>query len=228
MLGNKSNKLFSLKSAENSLFAGSSALILSLSHLYPELKFLAIIALVPFLWRLIKINFADSVILGFSLGSLFVIGTSLAETWLSPMAFTARFLCLSLIFALFALGVNRVKKHLGLNPVFIALLWLPLEYFLKNYAHLGFIFSPGSTDSGFLFGIGSLFGLLMVSFFIVLINSLILVLLRQFHSSKPNRRKFPAKREISLYPRKSNIILDIIWYYSLVPRSPPKIKVQPN
>ncbi len=223
MWGNNSYRLFSLRSVVNSLFAGSSALILSLSYLYPDLKFLTIIALVPFLWRLLKIEIAESVILGICMGSLFVIGTSLSEIWLSPMIFAARFFCLSIIFALFALGVNRVKKHLGFNPVFIALLWLPLEYILKNYAHLGFIFSTGSTDSGFFFGIGSLFGFLMVSFFIVLINSLILVFLRQFRGSKPLRKKFPAKRGTLLFPRKSCIILDIIWFYSLIPRSPPPI-----
>ena len=89
----------------------------------------------------------------------------------APGTFFFKLLVLSSIFSLFGIIVNRIKKHLGYCPVFIAALWLPLEYCLIRYTGAGILLDLRVADSGWLARISSLFGLLTISFFIVLVNS---------------------------------------------------------
>ncbi len=53
---------------ENFLYAGISALLLSICHLFPEYWLLSTIALVPFFWRLKTTNILNSIIIGITFG----------------------------------------------------------------------------------------------------------------------------------------------------------------
>lgn len=100
-------------------------------------------------------------------------------------------------------------------------MWLPLEHALSHYAHLGSIFTFSETDSTLLIRFGSLFGMLMVSFVVVLINSLILIVLKRVIQALRSHATFPAKDDKRPYPPFKEIILERRWYYFPDVRDPP-------
>jgi apolipoprotein N-acyltransferase len=162
---------FLLRTVRLFLAAGSSAFFLSLVHLHLEFWFLSLFALVPYLWRLKGAGLIDSAALGLILAACLSSVVFVEDLRAAPEAFLFKLLVLSFILSLFGIIVNRIKKHLGYCPVFIAALWLPLEYCLIRYTGAGILLDLRAADSGWLARIASLFGLLGVSFFIVLVNS---------------------------------------------------------
>lgn len=210
-----------LQFLEDFLYAGSSALILSLAHIYPAYWYVSLFALLPFLWRLTRANLSESVILGIILAGCYAFLVFIGEIMVSPWTFLFKLFFLSLIFSIFGIAVNRIKRYIGFNAILIAFLWLPLEYALSHYAHLGSIFTFSETDSTLLIRFGSLFGMLLVSFVVVLINSLILVVLKHVVQALRSRATFPAKEDKRLYPSFKEIILQRRWYYFPDVRDPP-------
>jgi hypothetical protein len=176
--------------------AGTSALILSLAHIHPEYWYISLFALVPVLWRLNSATLAGSIILGVILACCYAFVTFLGEAVAAPGNFILNLLLLSLVFSIFGTAVNRIKRYIGFSPVFIAALWLPLEYFLIKYPGLGGFLTFPTADSGGLIRFASLFGLLMVSFFIVLVNSALFMLLDYISriDLSIERLRFPYKR----------------------------------
>ncbi len=210
-----------LQFLEDFLGAGTSALILSVAHIYPAYWFISLFALLPLFWRLTRANLTRSVVLGISLAGCYAFVAFFAEVLLFPWTFLVKFLLLSLIFSAFAITVNRTKKYLGFNAFLIPFLWLPLEYVLSHYAHLGSIFAFPEVNSILLIRIGSLFGVLMISFVVVLINSLFLILLKRLVQALSSRKTLPVKEDKGLYPAFKHIILQKRWYDFHDPRAPP-------
>jgi len=210
-----------LQFLEDFLGAGTSALILSWAHIYPAYWFVALFALLPFFWRLTRANLYRSVILGTILAGCYAFVAFTGEILLSFPTFLFRLFLLSLIFSAFGIAVNRTKRYIGFNAALIAVLWLPLEHILTHYAHLGSIFAFPETDSALLLRIGSLFGILMVSFVVVFVNSLILLFLKHVVQALSSRKVFPAKDHKRLYLPFKEIILEKRWYYFPDPRAPP-------
>jgi hypothetical protein len=101
--------------------------------------------------------------------------------------------------------------------------WLPLEYGLSHYAHLGSFLTFPEADSTLLVRVSSLFGLLIVSFLVVLINSLILIVSEHFKRALWSRAAHPvqSKKEEQLYRALNNMFLEKRLYYILTPRAPP-------
>jgi hypothetical protein len=176
--------------------AGTSALILSISHIHPECWFISFFALIPFLWRLKRAGLFGSILLGFIMAVCYAFVALTGEALTAPGSFLLNLLFLSLVFSTFGIAVNRIKTYIGFNPVFIAALWLPLEYILTHYTALGSIFSLSNAGSGFVVRFGSLFGFLMISFFIVLINSISILIIeyagRKFISTVKSKTRCPA------------------------------------
>ena len=210
-----------LELLEDFLGAGTSALIVSVAHIYPAYWFISLFALLPFFWRLTKANLSRSIILGMSLAGCYAFVAFFADALVSPSTFLLKLVCLSLVFSAFGIAVNRTKRYLGFNAFLIPFLWLPLEYILRSYAHLGSIFAFPEVNSTILIRIGSLFGILMVSFVVILINSLILILLKHVVQAISSRKTFPVKEDKRPYPNFKNIILQKRWYYFPDPRAPP-------
>lgn len=206
---------------EHFLCAGTSALLLSIAHIYPEYWFISLFALVPFLWRLNKVNLVGSVILGIMLAGCYAFVAYTAEILVAPSAFLFNLFCLSLIFSIFGIAVNRLKRFIGFNPVFIAALWLPLEYILAHHTGLGNIFTFSNSGSGFVVRFASLFGFLMLSFGIVLINSLILMFIEHVGQKGFSKSKFKFAKEIKIYLDFEGVIPVKRWYYIPNPRAPP-------
>jgi len=252
---------FIIRLLENFLCAGSSALLISAAHLYPEFWFVSLFALIPFLWRavgrvpnppqadkkpdngiaaflnkrcrvirsirlqriLLRTRPKSVVMPGMTLATCYLLVTYPAELYISPGAFLLKLFVLNLIFCLYGIVVNRLKKCIGFNVIFIAALWLPLEYALSHYAGLEnlFTFSPDKTGLPVLLRIGSLFGMLMISFIIVLINSLILIILRQVAQVLFSRGTLSIPDDKRPYPPFKEIILERRWYYFPDVRAPP-------
>jgi apolipoprotein N-acyltransferase len=216
-----------LQFLEDFLGAGSSAFILSVAHIYPVYWFVSLFALLPFFWRLFRANLYRSVVLGIILAGCYAFVAFFVEALVSPWTFLLKFLILCLVFSAFGIAINRTKRYLGFNAFLIPFLWLPLEYILTHYAHLGSIFTFSETDSTLLIRIGSLFGILMISFVIVLINSLILILLKRVSQALSSRAKSPAKGDKRIYLPFKEIILQKRWYYFPDPRAPPPPSIVP-
>ncbi|HWR83530.1 MAG TPA: hypothetical protein VN285_09520 [Candidatus Deferrimicrobium sp.] len=201
--------------------AGSSAALLSLSHLWPELWFVTLFALVPFLWRLCNVNLRGAILLGMMLATGFVCATSVTDAALSPMSFLVRLLAFNVVFIVFGIGVNRTKKYIGLDPLIIASLWCPLEYALIRYTGLGTPFSLSEGVPGFVAGFCSLFGLLIGSLVIFLGNSLILLLAERLKTWTHTLREFLAASERKVYTVSHQIISERNWSPLCHGRAPP-------
>jgi hypothetical protein len=222
---------FIIRFLENFLCAGSSALLISGAHLYPEFWFVSLFALIPFLWRAIRVSLFESIILGGLLATSYSFVALRSELWATPGALLFTLVGLNALFALYGTIVNRIKKHLGFNVIFIAALWLPVEYALSHYAGLESFFASSPDKTGWpvktglpvLLRIGSLFGLLMISFIIVLVNSLILIIIRQAAQALLSGGRFPIRDDKRPYPPFKEILLERHWYYFPDVRAPPRM-----
>ena len=215
-----SNRLYSLLTGF--LCAGSSALLISFAHLYPEYWFVSLFALVPFLWRAIRATLPESVILGCLLATSYYLVAFPIGSGVTPDLFLLHLLGFNTIFALYAAAVNRIGRHIGANAIFVAALWLPLEYALSHYSGLGSLFALSANESDLLVRIGSLFGMLMISFVIVLVNLIVLLFLRQVVQALCAKTGLPARTDKPAYLPFKEILLEGHWYYFSNPRAPPE------
>jgi apolipoprotein N-acyltransferase len=212
-------------SVERFLWAGSSALLLCLAALYPELRFLLLIALIPFLWDCIVSDGRGALILGVTLALCYTWVTCFTDLWYTPGVFLTRLLLLAAIFSLYGLAVNRLARYVGFNAVFIALLWLPLEYTLEHLTGFQSISSVLVDRSALILRIGSLFGLLTVSFVIVLINALILICFKRVVETLRCKAACASKILKKDYPPFEEILLERFRYFFSDIRSPPSYSV---
>lgn len=203
------------------LCAAGSAILLSFSHVFGELWFISLFALVPFLWRLCHVNLRGAVSTGMMLATFFVCATSVSDLIFAPKIFLLKLLSLNMAFALFGLVINRARKSLGFDPLFIALLWFPIEYALIQYAHLGAIFSISNSGSSLLIGFCSLFGIMLGSLAIVLANSLLLLIVRYVGQWVLSRKDILTESDEKGHLSLSEVILERTWYYFPDVRAPP-------
>jgi apolipoprotein N-acyltransferase len=203
------------------LAAASSAILLSFAHVYSELWLLSLFALVPFLWRLCQVNLKGAVSLGLMLATFFVCATSVRDLIFTPKLFLFKLLALNVTFIFFGLTINRARKYLGFDPLFIALLWFPIEYVLIEYAGLGSLFSVSNSGSSLVIGFCSLFGILLGSFAIVLINSLTIMFITYVEQRLGSNSRSLLPTDIESYPQLREVILERVWYNFPDRRSPP-------
>ncbi|UCE66794.1 MAG: hypothetical protein JSU85_01930 [Candidatus Zixiibacteriota bacterium] len=159
------------------IFAGSSALILSIAYIYTDFWFIYIFALLPFLYRVVNTDLRGSVIAGLFLALSFVFVISTDNFINSPIKYVGNILLLCFTFILFSAAVNRLKRYIVLSVLLFAALCLPLEYFHKSYFEFNSVFASLKSDAGFIFRAASLFGFLSIAFLIIAVNSLLLFLI---------------------------------------------------
>ena len=142
------------------LYAGSSALLLLIANLFTGYWLLSVVALAPFLYRVIRVHPARSFRLGLILGLAFF-GVNFAND-LIIFQFSAmgRILIGSFAFAVFGWVTGTVQRRLGFSPIITAVLWVALELALIGLGFQRYILLDVSV---------------MISFAIVLLNSLFLV-----------------------------------------------------
>lgn len=165
-------------SRENLLAAGSSGVMLAFAHVHPDLWFIALFALVPFLWRLWSARRKEACPLGVVLATTYVLTTSFGDFVAAPWTVLIKLAALSIAFAAFAYAISRAKSLVGLNPLAIAVLWVPFGYVLTQYVGIGDIFFVEQIGSNLVAGFGSLVGVLLCSAVIILGNSLLLLFAR--------------------------------------------------
>jgi apolipoprotein N-acyltransferase len=214
-------KTMSIRLAEDFLCAGSSVLLIACAQLHPELWFVALFALVPFMWRTVKVGLGRSLVLGAFLATAYSFVAWPIMSWVSPGAFLTKLASLNILFALYAVAVNRIKRYVGFNAVFIAALWLPLEYILSHYTHLGSMFGFTTTDSGLVYRVSSLFGVLMISFVVVLVNTLILIFLKRVVEVLCSKAAFSVKIDKQTFTFFKEILFETRGCYFTSPRAPP-------
>jgi hypothetical protein len=117
--------------------------------------------------------------LGMMLATCFALVTNATQLTAAPGVFVFKLLLINTAFALFALAITRVRRSLGFDPLLIALLWFPTEYVLILCTDLHDVFALAETGSGLVIGFCSLFGVLLGSLVVVLVNALILALVRK-------------------------------------------------
>jgi apolipoprotein N-acyltransferase len=206
---------------ESFLCAGTSALLIVAAHLYPALWWLSLVALAPFLWRAVKVRLSESIILGGLLASAYCFVAFPIGSWATAGAPVFKLLELVILLALYSFAVNRIGKRIGFNAIFISALWLPLEYALSCYAGFGSIFTFSITDSSLGYRIASLFGLLMLSFMVVLVNSLVLMILKHAVQVLLSKSPLIIKADKKTYPPFREILLPTRWFSFPDMRAPP-------
>ena len=170
--------------ARSFLFSGMSALLLAIAALRPEITYLHFVALVPFLYGLLLetgqgARPGNSIRLGFLLG-LTYFGVTLADSLLiSPVAALFKLAGGATLFAFFGWTVGQTRRRWGFNPLLLASIWVVFELALIRIGLIDDILgaqalisgSAQSTAAVFLYKTAVIFGLLAISFIIVLLNS---------------------------------------------------------
>lgn len=197
-------------------------MLISAAHVYPELWFVSLFALVPFLWRAIRVSLLESGVLGGMLGLSYAFVSFRISAWASLGAPVLTLVSLIILFALYGAIVNRIKKHFGFNAIFIAAFWLPLEYFMSHHANLKDLFVVAADESDLVLRFGSLFGLLMVSFIIVVVNALILITVGRIARalSSCDTPEAPDKNRTCV--TSITLLCERSWYYFPDVRAPPR------
>lgn len=159
-----------------SFSAAFSALLLSVAHFHTEFWFILLFALVPYLHQLRKSSWRGVLLSSISIASIYSVLIITHESLINPGIYLLKFGLLNLIFILFGSGIKLIKKSIWFNSVFIAALWLPLEFLVIRYIGLGAIFALPSQSHDLVCRLATIFGFLTISFFIILANSVILLL----------------------------------------------------
>ncbi len=206
---------------EHFLWAGGSALLVSLARAYPDYWFISLFALTPFLWGVIRTSLPWAVVLGGMLAASYAAVAWPTELWFNPHVFVVKLTALSFVFGLYGLAVHRLKARIGFNAVFVAALWLPLEYVLGHQANLTSLFTFSGVHSAAISRMGSLFGLLMISFVIILVNAIILMVLRRIVRTVLSKAPLKFKKVRQAYTPFKQILLDTRWYCHTAVRGPP-------
>ncbi len=155
------------------LYAGSSALLLLVPVLRPELWMLAFLALTPLFYRLVRIPPGQAarvgVLFGLSYFTVYLSGTFAAN----PLGNLATLGVGTSLLAAFAWVVTRAQARIGFNPLITAFLWFLLEAILI-WSGLGNGLVSAVPGPETVFAQGSvLFGFLFTTFVIVFINALV-------------------------------------------------------
>jgi apolipoprotein N-acyltransferase len=157
------------------VFSGSSALLLSIAHLFPGYWYFSLFALIPFLYRIIQASPRESLRLGFLFGlSFFGVG-AINSLEISTLASLFKLLSGTALFAIFGWTVGYSRQRWGFNPSLVAVLWAGLELGLVKIGFTGGLLGETGFSHPFLNSLVGLFGLLAASAVIVLLNSLLAI-----------------------------------------------------
>ena len=173
--GNAKTKSSRAVWCESFLFAGISALLLLLAGFFSEYSFLSLVALTPFLYRISKAGMSESIRLGFLLGLAFLSVTLANSLVTDPLPALLKLLYGTALFTLFAWTLFRARTVFGFNPIITALIWVGFELAAVKLGLVRGLLGSAEFSNQYLNGLVILFGFIIVSFVIVLLNSLLLI-----------------------------------------------------
>ena len=175
--------------AESFIFAGSSALLLLLSNLFSVYWYFSFFALVPFLYRIIKATPTESLRLGILFGISFFAVSVTDSLPVAPIPTLLKLLLGTGLFAVFGWTVGWARKHWGFYPSIVAVLWVGLEIGLTKIGFAGGILGKAEFSNPFLHGLIGLFGFIIVSAIIVLLNSLLVLAIAETIKLTTSKKK---------------------------------------
>jgi hypothetical protein len=186
--------------AEDFLFAGTSALLLLVGALWPTWWYLAFLAFVPFLHRVVNSTPMQAIRLGFLFGVSYLAVSLMGPLYGSPGDILLRLILGTSALAGFGWSVATARRRWGFNPLTTALLWVGFELILikSGFAH-GF-FAGMEIGSGFLAKAAVLFGFLAISFIIVLVNAILVLAIETAIAAAQARGAVYPKSERSWDP----------------------------
>jgi len=159
--------------AEDFLFCGSSALLLLVANLFPAYWYFSFIALLPFLWRIREGSPQRGLRLGLLLGLTFWVFSSLDVITAAFWATLVKIFCGTILFALWGWIVGLARRRLGFNPVIVAGLWVFFELGLVKLGYTSGLIAHSVPTGSFALRMVTLFGFGMLSFLIILLDSII-------------------------------------------------------
>src|SRR6056297_631315 len=152
----------------------------------PNLYLISWIALIPFLYSLEKSNYKKIFYQAWLLGFIIMLGVGFPlyfpiksfsdfPSFLVTLLLVLLFALLSIIYGLWGKVYKIIEKKNNFNPLLFSLTWFGLEiirHIILNFFPLGYL---GYTQTNFnqIIQIADLGGVFLVSFIIVLINTLI-------------------------------------------------------
>jgi len=160
--------------AEDFLYSGTSALFLLVANLFPGYWYFSFIALFPFLWKVNRASAKEAFRLGFLLGLTFLTFWSLDAFSLAPAYSILKILCGTLLFALWGWAVGLIKQYFGFNPIIVSGLWVFFELALIKLGYTSGLLTHSTPSTPFFLRLATLFGFGIISFIIVLLNSLLI------------------------------------------------------
>ncbi len=178
---------------ESFVFAGTSALLLLLARFYPTYWFLSFIALTPFLARIYRADLKESLRLGFLFGVTFFLFSELAVPPVSLSASLTDILIGTAVFAGFGGLVGWTRQKLGFNAVIVAVLWVLFEAGLIELGLVTSLLSGADFSGGFIHALVVVFGFLLISFLIVLLNAIVVSLIDRALAKARARRLLPSE-----------------------------------
>jgi len=159
--------------AEDFLYSGTSALLLLVANLFPGYWYFSFIALFPFLWRINKASTREAFRLGFLLGLTFFTFWSLDAFFVAPISTTLKIIGGTLLFALWSWAVGLAKQVFGFNPIIVSALWVFFELGLIKLGYTSGLLTHSTPSTPFFLRLVTLFGFGIISFIVVLLNSLL-------------------------------------------------------
>lgn len=159
------------------IYAGCTALALAISFIYTGSWPFYLLSLLPFLYRISKVDTAGSAVSGgfFAVSLLFIIFPT--DILSRPAVFYFIIISFSAAVVIFSVIINRCKRHFWLALILSASFYFPLEYLLKTCIESGPALSHHINTFGFNFRVATLLFFLFISLLIVAVNSLLLILI---------------------------------------------------
>jgi hypothetical protein len=180
--------------AEDFIYAGSSAALLAVVNLYPGYWYFAFLTLIPLMFRLARASVAGAARLGFLFGLAFFGTMGIDALLLSFPSAVVRILLGVAVATALGAATGCIRFRFGLNPVFIAFLWAAAEYILMRLGLVKSLFGEVETSLPTLNALSTLFGLVVVSFLIVLANWILLLAIEKVISISVKNIKFALAR----------------------------------
>ncbi|MEW5923881.1 MAG: hypothetical protein AB1746_07835 [Candidatus Zixiibacteriota bacterium] len=187
-----SNKLSDL--AEDFLYGGSSALLLLFINLFDSYWFLCFVALLPLIVRLSRASEFSAVRTGILFGFCYLLTVSLNSIPAAPLLTFLKISAGLVLILILSWLTAWIRKRSGFNPLFLAVFWAFLDYGLDSLGITPGILGRISLSVPIFGAISTLFGFVIVSFIIVLANSLLLLAIEKIAGLTTIARKdFPAE-----------------------------------
>jgi hypothetical protein len=161
---------------EDFLYAGVSSLLLIVARLVTQFSPVYLLALLPYIWRILHADRPRPIRLGACLATSFALVAYADNLIDAPWAFAFQLFYLNLIFISYGVAVHRARKVFGASPLFVICLWLPVEYCLNNLAGEGRLFAISVVEPSLIPRLNVLLDVLIIPLVIILLNPLLLLL----------------------------------------------------